>query len=177
MGRACNEEPPPARPTLWITVGLPASGKSSWARRQLTQAPPGKITRVNRDSLRAMMLAPGYRHPPPPATGNPSEALITTAQLAAIRELLAAGYDVICDDTNLHDEHRRVLADTAHAAGAASRVVDFTRVPVQTCIARDERRSEPERVGQDVIRAMASLAGLRPEREVSPPTDIVTGGA
>ena len=37
-----------------LTVGLPASGKSTWAKEQVSQN-PGQYKRVNKDDLRAML--------------------------------------------------------------------------------------------------------------------------
>ena len=49
--------------TLFITRGLPASGKSTWAREQLAKAPLGTVVRLNRDDLRRMSRPAGYGKP------------------------------------------------------------------------------------------------------------------
>lgn len=129
-------------PTLTITRGLPGSGKSTWARTQ-----PG--VRVNRDDLRAML-----RPAPWPWGDRAAEDMCTVAQHSQIAGLLAAGHDVICDDTNLHPSTVQTLADLAERCGAVVRTVDFMSVPLGTCIARDAVRPEGQRVGADKIRAM-----------------------
>lgn len=128
--------------TLTITVGLPGSGKSTWAKQQ-----PG--VRVNRDDLRAMLVAGPWPH-----GDRAAEDMCTVAQHAQISALLGAGIDVICDDTNLRPDVVRALTDLAERAGAVVRVVDLTGVPVEECIRRDALRPEGERVGADRIQAM-----------------------
>lgn len=137
--------------TLWITRGLPASGKTSWARATLASRPPGQIVRLNRDDLRRMGLPGGYHKPE-----RDAEQRITTARDAALRALLESGCDVIVDDTNLRAKYVRSLMEIADRAGATMEVVDFTDVPMDECVRRDQERVGPERVGEIVIRDMHS---------------------
>ncbi len=146
--------------TLTITRGLPASGKTTWARGQ-----DGHV-RVNRDELRRMLhgglLGVGW-----------AEQQVTVAQRAQVRSLLAAGVSVICDDTNLRARVVRELAEIAVQAGASVVVRDFFDVPVAECVARDAARPEPERVGEDVIvgmyqRYLAARGGRLPVPELDP---------
>jgi chloramphenicol 3-O-phosphotransferase len=113
--------------------------------------------RVNRDCLRDMLHPGCYGRPA-------TEGAVTLAAYAAARQFLAAGLDVIADDTNLRPEvvegWRRMAADV----GAAVVLVDLTDVPVEECVRRDGLRPDrgypPERwdgarTGDRVIRDMA----------------------
>ncbi|MFN5657022.1 MAG: AAA family ATPase, partial [Pseudanabaena sp.] len=40
--------------TVYFTIGLPASGKSTWAKEKVNKS-PNIIKRVNKDELRAML--------------------------------------------------------------------------------------------------------------------------
>jgi predicted kinase len=136
--------------TLTITRGLPASGKTTWAKTQ-----PGAV-RVNRDDLRRMLHGG--------LTGQGwAELQVTVAQRAQIDALLRVGVDVICDDTNLRARVVRELADLAIQAGAQVVLRDFTDVPLQVCLDRDAARPPDERVGAEVIEGMYRryLAGKR----------------
>lgn len=134
---------------LIITIGLPGSGKSTWARQWVAEN-PGRRARINRDDLRAMLH--GGR------VGTAwQERQVTLAQHAAVRALLARGYEVVVDDTNLVAAHRVQLKAIARECGAKVVVRRFD-VPLETCIARDARRPRRQRVGEAVIRHMAATA-------------------
>lgn len=131
-------------PELIITRGLPASGKTTFAREWVA-ADPLTRTRVNRDDLRWNMFGAYW------GLDWSQEKTITVAQHAAVRALLEAGQSVIVDDTHLRVRYARQYADIAHEHGADFRVLDF-EVDVETCIKRDAARDRV--VGEDVIREM-----------------------
>jgi len=149
--------------TLTITRGLPASGKTTWAKAQR-----GAV-RVNRDDLRGMLHG-GW-------SGLPSaEKQVTLAQRASVEALLRAGVDVICDDTNLRARYVRELAEIAARCGADVVIRDFTDVALEECIRRDALRPPPAHVGADAIRAMHQryLAGRSlPVLDFSRPVAVV----
>ena len=139
-----------------LTKGLPASGKSTWARQQIA-ARGAQLKRIAKDDLRAMLDGGKW------SRGN--EKFILAARDALILAALAAGYSVNVDDTNLdprHEAHIRALVN-----GQAEVVIqDFTMVPLATCLERDRQRPTP--VGEQVIKRMWRQY-LRPTPEVSPP--------
>lgn len=132
--------------TMYITRGLPGSGKTFWARRML-ELHERPIVRFNRDDLRAMALPEGYRQPE-----YSSEARISCLRDAGLAATLNAGCDVIVDDTNLRSKYVKSLMDIAARAGAHVEFVEFTDVSLEECIRRDALRPQP--VGEDVIRSM-----------------------
>ncbi|WP_433057116.1 AAA family ATPase [Dactylosporangium sp. CS-033363] len=131
--------------TLTITRGLPASGKTTWAKEQR------HLTRVNRDDLRRMMhgglVADEQRR-------GRAEREVTAAHHAAVEALLRAGADVVCDDTNLRGRVVREFAELAARCKAHFVVRDFTDVPVDECVRRDALRTGDGHVGEAVIRTM-----------------------
>lgn len=130
--------------TLIVTRGLPAAGKSMWARQWVAEA-PGSRVRVNRDDLRAMLFGtPDYSWVQEGATTDASRALVRT--------LLTGHWDVVADDTNLRPRYVREWARFAAANGAEFQVVEFP-LSVDESIARDAARDRP--VGEAVIRRMA----------------------
>lgn len=135
--------------TLIITRGLPGSGKTTIAM-SLVKAASGRMARVNRDDLRAMMHGArvGRRW---------QEDQVTTAQRAAVEALLGAGVDVIADDTNLPERSVRGWERLARRCGAELQVIDLRKVvPVEECIRRDAARGAAggRLVGEEVIRQM-----------------------
>ncbi|MEU4157596.1 AAA family ATPase [Actinoplanes sp. NPDC026670] len=127
---------------LLITRGLPASGKTTFARKLQPD-----VVRVNRDDLRRML------HGRRLATQH-AEAQITQAQRAAVEALLRARGSVIVDDTNLRAKTVREWAEMAARHNASFEVHDFTDVPVDECVRRDADRPEDEQVGEEPIRRM-----------------------
>lgn len=122
---------------LIMTKGLPASGKTTWAKEQ-------NVYRVNKDDLRAML-------------NNGHWSGINEAYVLRIRDMIINLYlgdknDVCVDDTNLSPKHEARLRQLAKENGADFVIKDFTNVPVDVCIERDRKR--PNSVGKRVIMDM-----------------------
>jgi tRNA uridine 5-carbamoylmethylation protein Kti12 len=142
------------RPLVRITVGLPGCGKTSWARAEIQRhldagEDPKRLVRLSRDDMRAMMTV-GYG-PTVPTFEN----IITDMIDAALILLLIRRVDVILDATNLNPGYLRAQQATIERGGGRWELVDFTDVPLETCIERDAQRTGSARVGEDVIRSMA----------------------
>jgi hypothetical protein len=91
-----------------------------------------------------------------------TEDLVVQARNDMVANALAAGRDVIVDDTNIAVRHENKLRDVAGLYGAALVVQDFTGVPVEECVTRDAARSDVQRVGEAQIRKMAAQLAKRP---------------
>jgi predicted kinase len=131
---------------LLIFRGLPGSGKSTQAK-SLVATDPESFIRVNRDDLRKMMHDGVYVKGSPINPGT--EQSIINAELALVRRGLRAGLTVIDDNTNLPSRSVKQLVEIAETLGVPWEIVDFTDVPVNTCVDRDETRQA--RVGEAVI--------------------------
>lgn len=133
-------------PRLLILRGLQASGKTTFAKQWVAQA-PGIRSRVNRDDIRDMMHDGFYA---------PSEAAITKAEHAMISALLAAGRSVVVDNLNLRKRYVRSYMELAHEAGVPTEFKDF-EVDPETAILGDDLRDRGggRSVGPDVIRETA----------------------
>lgn len=135
---------------LWVTRGLPGSGKTSWALRQIDKISPSEeIVRVNRDDLREMLFTSVDYTPC-------QEKVVTTSQRSQVTELLRQGISVIVDDTNLPWERIKSWRSLARRVHAGIIVVDFP-ADVDTCRANIAARvSEGGRdVPEKVVRDMA----------------------
>ena len=131
---------------LIITRGLPASGKTSWAKDYCAGDPGGRV-RVNRDDLRLALNAATH------GFSSQTEGAVTIAQEAAVRALLRAGRTVVVDDQNLMLRYAKNWSKIAFQEESEFVVIDdFLRVDYQTCIARDLLRDSLTRVGEDYIR-------------------------
>jgi predicted kinase len=125
-----------------MTRGLPASGKTTWAKEQVLKS-NGRTKRVNKDDLRAMLDAGKW--------SKHNESFILRIRDAIVFEALLHGYDVIVDDTNLDPKHEAQLrAIRPHKT--IFEIKDFTDVTPEECIKRDQNR--PNYVGEKVIWSM-----------------------
>lgn len=124
---------------LIATKGLPASGKSSWAKGMGLGY---KI--INKDQLRAMLDNGKW--------SKANEKFIIEARNQLIVAALKEGHSVIVDDTNLAPKHIVDLGLIAQSNGAEFQVKDFTDVSVEECLERDRKRANY--VGEQVILRM-----------------------
>lgn len=130
--------------TLTMTIGLPASGKSTWAVAAVLAVPAGEMVRITKDQLRSMLHADRHH--------RRNERQIVTARDVLASRYLRDGINVIVDDTNLNPVHEVALRALALDCGAEFQIQDFRHVPLAECVRRDARRSNP--VGARVIHSM-----------------------
>lgn len=147
-------------PKLTYTVGLPGSGKTTWAREQMAADP--NIRRVNRDDIRAMIQTKWTPK---------SERFTKRIRDFVIAESLLYGHNVICDDTNLTAKGVKELETLTKGMGMGLESKSFLDVPLHVCITRDEKRTNP--VGASVIRDM----WLRHVKPALPPQDTTLPSA
>lgn len=86
-----------------------------------------------------------------PKWSGHKEKAIEHARDALITTFINDGYDVICDDMNLHVPTQNHLKQLAESLGAEFAIQDFTHVPLQECLKRDNLREATARVGERVI--------------------------
>jgi predicted kinase len=134
---------------LVLTRGLPASGKTMWARWWVAQDLNHRA-RINRDDLRLLMHdGASYQWP--------QEQAVTHASHAAVKALLSAGISVVVDDMNLRARYVRTWREIAADHGATVQILDLD-VDVEECVRRDNHRNfDGERsVGEQFIRETAA---------------------
>ena len=131
--------------------GLPASGKSTWAKEFVRSTP--KSVRINNDDLRASFY---WR-----AFNKDDEELITCARSELVLLYLNLWFTVVVDNTNLNPIHQKVLTqDLDQFPRVVFDIKEFA-VDVETCVARDKLRSD--KVWEKVIRDMAKQWNYYPE--------------
>lgn len=149
---------------LVICQGLPASGKSTWAR---SMCPPASLTTpvrpivvVNKDTIRSEFAQSGW------VWSQASEGDVIVERDRRITEAFANGAEeVISDDTNF-GRHPKVLKQLAERLGVHFRIQSFLHVPVEECVKRDAHRSP--KVGPKVIYQMAHRYGIPYTRVFAP---------
>lgn len=125
--------------------GLPASGKSTFAKG-LVAKEPDKWVRVNKDDFRYML------HDRKWSKGR--EKTVEAVQLSVARSALDRGQNVIVDNTHMSPRHENVWKDLAKEFKAEFEVKEFN-TSVEECLERDQKRGVPVgAVGKDVILRM-----------------------
>lgn len=133
-------------PKITLTRGLPASGKTTWAKAQQERDP--NLVRVNKDDLRALLHLGKW------SRENEKQVLRVRDQI--VIDALDRGRNVVVDDTNGHPKHAAQMTAIARLPLFKDRpitveVKEFD-VDVEECVRRDLQR--PNSVGERVIRRM-----------------------
>lgn len=137
--------------TIYVFKGIPGSGKSH-AAKELLKKEPGRWKRVNRDDFRSM-LDDG-------AMGDGNEDLITKLQEQAIRASIAAGFDVIVDNTHLKPWGIKRIHGIAESIGDVNVLEKAFNVPLEECVRRNALRQGSAHVPEQRLREMHKGAGL-----------------
>jgi predicted kinase len=144
--------------TLYMTRGLPASGKTTAAKALIATQPGTK--RFNKDDMRSMLDNGRW--------SKTNEEFVLTIRQCVVTGALGDGLHVIVDDTNFAPKHEQWGRETAKFYGAKFEILDFTHVSPEECIKRDLVR--PNSVGSKVILDMWERY-LKPAPQVAPAHD------
>jgi predicted kinase len=128
--------------TLYFLRGLPASGKTTWAKKKLAALNLGgkrRAVRTNKDEIRARLRAKGIS----------GESKVIGRETELVTKALKAGLHVIIDNTHFNPIHEWRYRDLAKEYGHKFEIVNFTDVPLEECIRRDQKRRNY--VGETVI--------------------------
>lgn len=147
------------RPKLIALRGLPASGKSTWAKAWADEDPERRF-RINRDDLRGMGHQSRHITAEKGQPGTGTERIIVAARDAAILALLRAKVSVVVDDTNLTDRHIRELYRLAVFGGADFEIRAFD-TPWELCVERNAARAGRACVPDGKMQEMRELVGGR----------------
>ena len=133
-----------------LTRGIPASGKSTWAKQEVLKDPEHFI-RINRDDLRNM--SGKYWVPA-------REKYILSCRNLLLNTAIYMNFNtIIIDDMNLNPKDFEYVSAVVDKANEIIKdiknqykieIKDFTNVPLNVCIERDSKRENP--LGEKVIR-------------------------
>lgn len=127
---------------LIICRGIPASGKTFWAKKWVLEDPEHRV-RINQDDIRLML---GKYWVPS------REKLVQEIQFDAIVEALSRGFNVVIDNTNLNkkvlDQFDRLIKTYEDYE---IEYKDFFDTSLSVCIERDKNRDL--QVTEKVIRS------------------------
>ena len=135
-----------------FTRGIPASGKSTWAKQEVLKDPEHSV-RINRDDLRNMS---GQYWVPT------REEYILSCKKLLILNAAGFGFDtIIIDDMNLNPKDTDYVVTVVKEANRLIKGTDnkykvefkdFTNIPLDVCLERDSKRESP--IGEDIIKGI-----------------------
>lgn len=129
--------------TIILTKGIPASGKSTWALKEMN-AHRGKYKRFNKDDMRTM-LDGEHRSPD-------CEDFILNVRAEGIEIALIQGYDVILDDTNFSNKNFYMACEIAERIGDVRVLEKFFDIKLKDALRNNAQRSSP--IPEHVIESM-----------------------
>jgi len=134
-----------------LTVGIVASGKSTWAKEEVKKDPTGTV-RVNRDDLRIMMSNYVY--------SQQNERLVVSTRNHIITSALKSGKNVIIDDTNLNRRNFDDVCKLVKNLGISCMVMEKPfYVDLDEAIARNAKREGYALIPEEVIHKMWEQTG------------------
>lgn len=126
-----------------LTVGIPACGKSTWAKAEIAKDPENWC-RINNDDLRAMFNGTVF--------SQDYEKLVTETRNFLIREALKRGKNIILDNVNLNRVH---FTNTVKIAKSVNGNFEITEMPfyisLEEALARNSKREGSAKVPEEVI--------------------------
>lgn len=132
---------------VYITVGLPGSGKSSWAY-EFVENSKRPVTAISLDDLRLALF--GHKKNSPRTLSKGKEKQVVRSEEAIVLAALERGEDVVVHDTHLGVRRHHRWAELIKPPHEL--VVKKFPVSLSTAIHRDQNRAES--VGESVVRRL-----------------------
>lgn len=134
-----------------LLSGLPASGKSTWAKEFCKDH--SNFIRINKDDIRAMMASD---------FSNPREDIVLAMRDQAIVSAVEKRFGVVIDDTNFEPKHKERVLELIKHRKSTEFVEKFFDVPLSVCLERNRTRPNP--VPDQVIIDMAKRYNVGKEK-------------
>jgi predicted kinase len=124
-----------------LTVGLPASGKSTWCKEFIRKNP--QWVKIGRDDFRYMLQDKSM-------LDFKGESLVTKLCFETAKTAISSGYNVLIDNTHLRITY---IEDAARELNEVADIsYQYFDTPLEVCIERDKERERS--VGEVVIKRM-----------------------
>ena len=120
---------------ILLTKGIPASGKSTFAKKLAEQ---GSHTRVNKDDLRAMLHSSVFT--------EANEKFVLSTRDFIVEECLRKDLSVVVDDTNFDGQHFKRMCLIAEKYSSKGIVVREKYFPIELSVAHE--RNDARTVGK-----------------------------
>jgi predicted kinase len=134
-----------------MLVGIPGSGKSTYAKQVIAKDPSNWV-RINNDDLRAMMNGSVW--------SQEYEKLITDTRNYLIRDALKRGKNVLIDNLNINRRHFDDTCKIAKSVNADIQVFEKAfYIELAEALERNSKREGAARVPDDVVKKWFKESG------------------
>ncbi len=134
--------------TIYVMVGIPGSGKSTYAMKLQNEG----AVRVSLDDIRNKLFE---------ETGSKTESKVFSEGLKQMKKALDEGKDIVCDSTNVTPEKRKSYFKVAKQYDAKI-VAVFVNTDKKECLERNSKREGNAKVPAVAIHTSA--------KRLTPPT-------
>lgn len=134
---------PAGAKSVILLVGVPASGKSTFAPRLEAKG----YVRLSMDDLRARLLGDEAT-----IGDSKQQKLVRDTFRKELEDLLAKGLNVLVDNTNFNGRTRKPVLDRVTAAGYTDVQLLVLDVPLEECLRRNALRKRV--VAESILRMM-----------------------
>lgn len=151
---------------VFLPVGIPGSGKSTWAKAEVAKDPDNWV-RINNDDLRSMLNGSVW--------SQEYEKIITDARNYLIRDAIKRGKNVVVDNLNLNKRHFTDVCKIAKSVNADVQVIEKPfYIDLEEAIERDSKREGKAKVGEDVIKKWWKESGGKQFKHYAAKIEIFT---
>lgn len=147
-----------------LTVGAPASGKSTWAKAEVAKDPSNWV-RINNDDLRAMMNGSVW--------SQDYEKMISDTRNYLIRDALKRGKNIVIDNVNANRRHFDDVCKIVKSVNVEAQVFEKPfYVELDELLARDAKREGKAQVGEAVVKKWFKELGGKQFKFFKPRVEI-----
>lgn len=147
-----------------LTCGIPGSGKSTWSKQKVKEAPNDWV-KISNDDIRSGMNDGVY--------SAQMEKIVTATRLFMIRESLKMNKNVIIDNLNLNKRHWTDVSKICTEMNKDIMLLEkHFYVELEEAIERDSKRIGKACVGEQVIKKWWKESGGKSFKHYSPRKEI-----
>ncbi len=148
-----------------LTVGIPGSGKSTWAKQEVLKDPLNWV-RINNDDIRMMINQSVF--------SNSIEKIVNKTRLFLVSEALKHGKNIIIDNLNITKSHFEDIEKIVSKIKGEFEISEkIFYVSLQEAMERDSKRIGSANVGEKVIKIWWSKSGKESLEKREPKIKIV----
>lgn len=149
-----------------LTIGIPSSGKSTWAKSEIAKDPNNWV-RINNDQLREMMNGSVW--------SADYEKIIGNVRNHLIKDAIKCGKNIIIDNLNINRRHFKDVAKICKAANADINLFEKSfYIELDEAIVRDAKREGKAKVGEEVIKKWWKESGGKQHQHYNAHVEVFT---